>query len=237
VTVALGGSASTDGGTGALRGLGARFLDYRRRALPPGGLGLLDLHEIVLDRLLPPPIGGVVLLADVTAPLFGPTGAAATFGPQKGASPADVDLLDAALRRLAAVLGGNPDEPGAGAAGGTAFGLATCWGATISAGAVTVASLLGLPDALAGAEVVITGEGRFDATSITGKVVGHVLATAVGRRYVVAGSVTDDAPHERADGVVSLSRLAGSSAAALADPVRWLTVAGRQLAANIDAAE
>jgi glycerate kinase len=235
IAVALGGSASTDGGTGALRGLGARFLDGHGRPLPLGGGGLLELRRVVLDDLLPPPAGGVVLLTDVTAPLLGPTGAAAVFGPQKGASPSDVDLLDGALRRLAEVVGGHPDAAGSGAAGGTAFGLATCWEAAITPGAATVAKLVGLPDELTHADVVITGEGRFDATSLTGKVVGHVLdaASVRSRRYVVAGAVADNAPRDRADGVVSLTALAGSSAAALADPARWLTVAGEQLAAAV----
>ena len=233
IAVALGGSASTDGGTGALRGLGARFLDHDGQQLPLGGANLLDLARVVLNELVDPPPGGVVVLTDVTAPLVGPAGAAAVFGPQKGASPADVELLDRALRQLASVLGGQPEAPGCGAAGGTAYGLAACWGATIAPGAATVARLVGLPAELAAADVVVTGEGRFDATSNTGKVAGHVLAAAAhSRRYVVAGAVADTAPVDLADGVVSLTELAGSTAAALADPARWLTAAGARLAAK-----
>ena len=124
VTIALGGSASTDGGTGALAALGARFLDADGRPLPAGGGALRDLAAVDLTGLRPPPPGGVSCLSDVRAPLLGPAGAAAVFGPQKGASPAQVALLDEGLARLAGLLGGDPDAPGAGAAGGTGYGLA-----------------------------------------------------------------------------------------------------------------
>ncbi len=87
VTIALGGSASTDGGTGALAALGARFLDAAGAPLPPGGGALRDLAAVDLAGLRPPPEGGVSCLSDVRAPLLGPAGAAAVFGPQKGAGP------------------------------------------------------------------------------------------------------------------------------------------------------
>src|SRR6185369_5504660 len=115
------------------------------------------------------------------APLCGPRGAAAVFGPQKGASPDDVPALDDGLRRLAGLLGGDPDAPGSGAAGGTGYGLAAAWGARLVPGAATVAEHAGLPAALADADLVITGEGRYDATSLTGKVVGGVLNLAAAR--------------------------------------------------------
>ncbi len=123
--IGLGGSASTDGGTGALRALGARLLDAHGADLPLGGGHLHRLHRIEFDDLIPPPPGGCQLMVDVTAPLFGESGAARTFGPQKGASPAQVKLLEAGLTRLAEVLDGSPQAPGAGAAGGTGYGLVT----------------------------------------------------------------------------------------------------------------
>ncbi len=178
LTVALGGSASTDGGTGALAALGARFLDADGRPLPAGGGALPRLAAVDLTRLRPPPPGGVSCLSDVRAPLLGPAGAAAVFGPQKGARPDQVTLLDSGLARLAGLLGGDPGAPGAGAAGGCGYGLAAAWGALIAPGAPQLARLVGLDQALAGAGLVVTGEGRYDQTSGTGKVAGAVFAAA-----------------------------------------------------------
>ena len=178
LTIALGGSASTDGGTGALAALGLRLRSAAGGDLPDGGGALRDLVAVDRDALRPAPQVGALLLTDVTAPLLGPRGAAAVFGPQKGASPAQVRMLDDGLARLATLLGGDPAAPGAGAAGGAAFGFAAVWGAGIVSGADHVAELTGLPAALAAADVVLTGEGRFDAQSLSGKVVGRILDTA-----------------------------------------------------------
>jgi len=232
LVIGLGGSASTDGGTGALRALGLRLRDAQGRDLPLGGAALADLAHVDTTELLPAPPGGTQLLVDVTAPLTGPAGAAATFGPQKGAGPADVTLLDAALRRFAGLAGGDPGEPGAGAAGGTAYGLAALWGARIVPGATRIAELVGLADALAGADVVLTGEGRFDETSLTGKVVGSLLeraASAAVRVGVAAGQLGGPVPGS-VSAAVSLAELAGSVDAALDAPVSWLTEAGAVLA-------
>ncbi|MFG3688485.1 glycerate kinase [Micromonospora sp. NPDC047740] len=237
LVIGLGGSASTDGGTGALRALGLRLRDAQGRDLPLGGAALADLDHVDTTELLPAPPGGVQLLVDVTAPLTGPAGAAAVYGPQKGAEPADVTLLDAALRRLAEQAGGHPDEPGAGAAGGTAYGLAALWGARIVPGATMIGELVGLTDALAGADVVLTGEGRFDETSLTGKVVGSLLAAAASAAVpvgVAAGQVGGPVPGS-VSAAVSLVELAGSVDAALGDPARWLVQAGGVLADRLGA--
>ncbi len=130
------------------------------------------LATVDLSGLREPPAGGVTCLTDVTAPLLGPLGAAAVFGPQKGADGAQIARLEAGLARLAEVLGGEPGAPGAGAAGGTGYGLATAWGAVLTPGAAELGRLAGLDRALAGADLVITGEGRFDETSLTGKTCG-----------------------------------------------------------------
>jgi glycerate kinase len=232
VMLTLGGSATTDGGTGALAALGARFLDADGADLPPGGGALARLDRVDLSGLTPPPPGGVQCLVDVTATLLGPLGAAGQFGPQKGASPAQVVELDAALGRLADLLGGDREAPGAGAAGGTAYGFAVCWGAEFVSGAQAVAVAAGLDDALSGAALVITGEGQFDAQSLRGKVVGDLVDRAARSRVlvtVVAGRVdaSEELPVRRA---MSLTDLAGSAAAAMADPARWLAEAGRILA-------
>jgi glycerate kinase len=133
-------------------------------------------------------------LTDVTAPLLGARGAAAVFGPQKGADGAQIARLEAGLARLAEMLGGDPEAAGAGAAGGTGYGLAAAWGAELVPGAVEVARVAGLDRALAGADLVITGEGRFDETSLTGKTCGTVIAAAAAAGVpvaVVAGQVSD----------------------------------------------
>ncbi len=227
LVIALGGSASTDGGSGALRALGLDLLDAEGRPLPDGGGALARLARVDVARMRHAPSGGVRVLSDVTAPLLGPAGAAAVFGPQKGASGDQVAELDAALARWASLLGGMPTEQGAGAAGGTAYGFAAAWGAAIEAGAAAIAELTGFAAAAASADVIITGEGRFDATSLGGKVVGHVLslgAKPTTRRAVIAGSI-DGAPPPGVPGF-SLVDLAGSLDAALDDPSRWLYAAG-----------
>ncbi len=230
LTVTLGGSASTDGGTGALTALGARFLDRDHRPLPPGGGALARLWSVDLAGLRPPPAGGVTCLTDVTAPLLGPGGSAAVFAPQKGAGHDQVRLLEAGLARLAGALGGNPAAPGAGAAGGTGSGLAAAWGANLTGGAARLAALAGLERALAGAALVITGEGCYDQTSQAGKVVGTVIGMARARAVPVAlaaGRITARPP---AHAVVSLTELAGSATAAQREPARWLEGAGQRLA-------
>lgn len=232
VTVGLGGSATTDGGAGALRGLGARLLDHAGDEIGPGGGALVRLHRIDVADLVPPPPGGVRLLTDTRAVLTGPAGAATVFGPQKGASPREVALLDRALARfadvLATVLPVEADRTGSGAAGGTAFGLAA-WGGRIVPGADTVGDLTGLHGLLPQADVVVTGEGRYDATSTTGKLVGALLrrcAPYPAVPVVVAGQIATPPPAA----AIALTDLAGSVDAALADPVRWLRRAGALVA-------
>ncbi|MEU6879075.1 glycerate kinase [Streptomyces sp. NPDC046712] len=157
----LGGSASTDGGTGLLHVLGLRLFDVAGAPLPDGGGALARAHRIECGGLRPAPPGGVQLLTDVTNPLLGPDGAAAVYGPQKGAGPEETARLEAGLTRLSELLGGAPERAGAGAAGGTAYGLAATWGAAITPGAAAVADLLRLDEAIASADLVVTGEGRF----------------------------------------------------------------------------
>lgn len=233
--LAIGGSASTDGGTGALSALGARFLDADGRDVPPGNRGLAALASVDLSGLVPLPHGGARILGDVTSPLLGPEGAAAVFGPQKGAAPSDVPVLEAGLRRLADVLGAggaavDPVEPGAGAAGGTGFGL-LLWGARMAPGAAAVGDAMGLPATIAGADAVITGEGRFDSQSAAGKVPAYVAARAREAgipALLVAGAIA--APTDGFADAVALTELAGGAADAMGDPHRWARAAGAELA-------
>jgi glycerate kinase len=236
LVIGLGGSASTDGGAGALAALGLAAQGGELRA---GGLGSI----VTLDRsrLLAPP-EDVVLLSDVTNPLLGQNGAAAVYGPQKGARPDQVESLDAALARFSGLLGGDPAQPGAGAAGGTAYGFSTAWGATIEPGAAYLSTLTGLPDAVARADLLLTGEGRFDATSAEGKLVGQLIRLA-GEHGVAAGVIAGQlaVPPVDADGeplwAASLAELAGTTEAAMADPARWLRVAGAEAARAVPLAE
>lgn len=226
----LGGSASTDGGAGLLTALGARFLDAGGRTVPLGNAGLAALARVDLGGLRPLPPGGAVVLGDVDAPLLGPRGSAAVFGPQKGASPADVPGLEAGLFRLAALAGGEPDEPGAGAAGGAGFGL-RLWGADLSAGAAAIGDALRLPQLVNTSDVVLTGEGRYDEQSAAGKVPSYVLALAQRSRtpaLLVAGSIATTAEDFAAS--ISLVDLAGSTTTALREPARWLHRAAAHLA-------
>ena len=230
LVIGLGGSASTDGGAGALAALGLRLTDDSGSVLPDGGGALARLAHADRSALVAAPAGGVTLLSDVTAPLLGPTGAAAVFGPQKGATEHDVATLDAALARFALVLGGDPELPGAGAAGGTGFGLSAVWGATLESGADYLAVLSGLGAAVDGADVLILGEGRFDTQSLGGKVVGQLLQRAEERAVrpgVIAGQVTTTAVvNGEPVWTVSLVELAGSVEAAIAEPAPWLREAG-----------
>jgi glycerate 2-kinase len=231
VLLALGGSACTDGGSGVLAALGARFLDDAGRDLPRGGGALTRLARVDLSGLRPPPALGAACLTDVRAPLLGPTGAAAVFGPQKGAGPAEIGLLEAGLGRLARLLGGDPEAPGAGAAGGAGYGLAAGWGAALLPGAAEIAEIAGLPAALERADLVITGEGQYDATSLSGKVAGTVLALA-SEAGVPAALVAGVLAVPPAVPSAELASLAGGPEQAMAGAARWLAAAGMELAAG-----
>jgi glycerate kinase len=199
--IGLGGSATNDGGAGMAQALGARLTDDEGRDLPPGGAALARLARIDVSGLESRLRGCQVLGAtDVTNPLCGPQGASAVYGPQKGASPADVEELDAALARYATVierdLGKRVAEvPGAGAAGGIGAGLIAFLDAHLRSGAELVAEVVGLEKRIAGADLVVTGEGRLDAQTAYGKTVATVarLARGQGRRVVALAGRVDDA--------------------------------------------
>jgi glycerate kinase len=234
LVLAVGGSATTDGGSGLLQALGLRLLDVTGGDVPDGGAGLTRLHRVDASGLVAPPPDGVEVLVDVVNPLLGPRGAATVFAPQKGADVDAVATLERGLSRWAELSGGDPQTPGAGAAGGTAYGVATWWGARLVPGADHVAELVGLDAAVADADVVITGEGRFDATSLGGKVVGAVLRRATGTAtvHVVCGQAERGPRFDAAVAahVVTLADLAGSAEASMSDARHWLAEAGAQLA-------
>lgn len=233
VLVGLGGSATVDAGLGALTALGLRPRVDDGSGLKIGGG---DIHRLAaIDRTWVPDLSGVTfeLLADVTTPL---SEAAEVFGPQKGASPTDVVHLADALDHVADVMerdltGGRRlrDLPGTGAAGGLGFGLAAALDATFTDGAARVAELVGFDAAVAPADVIITGEGRLDATSLQGKVVGHVLERASERDtpvVAVAGQVAAGADALLADAEPAAPKGPGE------DPRAEVEAAARRLAAR-----
>lgn len=238
--IALGGSATTDGGAGLLRALGARLLDGHGAPLRPGGAALRRLAAIDLSAVSRGPL---VALADVTSPLLGGAGTVARFAGQKGAGGAARSELDAALARWAEVLDPQrrwQDIAGGGAAGGAGFGLAAALGATLLPGAATVADLCGLDVALARADRVWTGEGRLDGTSAAGKVVSEVLRRATVPVDLVGGDLGPGAEALHAPGLHRIVTLVDPPGAP--PPRAWQSLAlplhrGRALRAPVPALE
>jgi glycerate kinase len=220
IVLCIGGSATTDGGTGLLRALGVRFLDHRGRDVASGGGGLGDIASVDLAGLDPRARNIRWKVAcDVDNPLVGDQGAAAVFGPQKGASAADVAVLDAGLAHLARVLeqAAGVDVAaiaGAGAAGGLPACLLAVFDAELVAGMDLVADVVHLEEVLAEADLVITGEGRFDSQSLRGKVVHGVLRRTPAHVpvVVVAGSVQLSVAETRAAGIAGAFSIASGPA-------------------------
>jgi glycerate kinase len=216
LVLTVGGTASTDGGAGMLSALGAGVLDAFGA---PVGLGGGTLSRVASTELTPvrERLTGVsvAVATDVTNPLLGPDGAAAVFGPQKGAGPAEVTLLDEALGRWAHALqvGGAPDVtrvPGAGAGGGVAAGAIAGLGASVESGFDLIAGLTGVDQALDGADLVITGEGSLDEQSLNGKAPAGIAARARPRGVplmVLAGRIQLDEAGLASLGVVASSAL------------------------------
>ncbi|MDQ3448946.1 MAG: glycerate kinase, partial [Chloroflexota bacterium] len=205
VVLGLGGSATTDGGSGLLRALGVRFLDASGEELPMGGGSLDRLARVDLSGVAPV-LGEVALViaSDVTNPLLGELGAAATYGPQKGADPAQVAQLDANLSHFADVMEAAVgrslrDVPGSGAAGGTTAGLLAIAdrfaSLEVRPGVDVVMELTGFDEALVNAELVLTGEGRVDRQTAFGKTaLGVARRAADGGRPCICfgGGVTEE---------------------------------------------
>ncbi len=191
--VGIGGSATNDGGAGMLQALGMALLDRNGRPIPPGGQGLLSLDRID-PAGLDPRLGEaeITVASDVTNPLCGPEGAAAVYGPQKGATPEMVSLLDEALAHFAKVvrrdLGRDVAQvPGAGAAGGLGAGLLLLPNVRIRPGAEVVFEAVGIDARLAAADLVFTGEGAVDRSTVFGKTPARLAerVRAHGRPLVV----------------------------------------------------
>ncbi|MBM9438526.1 glycerate kinase [Actinacidiphila bryophytorum] len=184
IVLGVGGSATNDGGAGMLAALGARLLDAAGQPVGPGGGPLSGLATADLGCLDPRLAAtDVVLASDVDNPLLGPKGAAAVYGPQKGATADEVAVLDAALAHYAEVLGATAqaEAPGAGAAGGIGFGALVGLGAGFRPGIEVLLDVLGFEGALDGATLVITGEGSLDEQTLHGKAPVGVAAAARAR--------------------------------------------------------
>ena len=247
IMLGIGGSASTDGGAGMVQALGVRLTGPDGTELPRGGAALAGLAAVDpsgLDPRLGPGRCEVLVASDVDNPLLGPAGAAAVFGPQKGATPEDVVTLDHALARWAelteAVTGCRVAEaPGAGAAGGTGFGALAYFGARLVPGVELVLDLIGFDAALDGADLVITGEGSMDEQSLGGKAPVGVARAAAQRGVpvvAVAGRMLLTR-HQIADAgfaaAYSLSDLEPNPEASMAKAAELLTEVGRAIATAI----
>lgn len=230
IIVAVGGSASTDGGVGALIALGAQFLNKHGQPIRLGAVGLAEIATIDFSKMVSPPKEGVVCLVDVKNLLLGPSGAAKVFSPQKGADPVQVLELESGLAHLMKVSG-TCDFEGAGAAGGTTFGLSLGWSTACSSGAESIASLIGLPEAIRAADLVITGEGRLDSQSFNGKVVGEIVRLAADPHTKIVYCVGSSESTEL-NNVIALVDLAPSVKDAMEDPQKWLSAAAAKLAAQ-----
>ncbi|WP_428376504.1 glycerate kinase [Lichenicoccus sp.] len=200
IVLGIGGSASNDGGAGLLRALGLVLADAEGAPLPQGGAALAALDRLDASGL-DPRLRGVQfdIAADVDNPLLGPNGASAVFGPQKGATPQEVERLDAALRRYAefctrATGMDHRAYPGVGAAGGVGYAMKMFTRAVFRPGIEIVAEHAGLPEAVQGADWVFTGEGRLDRQTLGGKTIFGVtrIARAAGVPVIAfAGSLGD----------------------------------------------
>ncbi|MGD0091038.1 MAG: glycerate kinase [Planctomycetota bacterium] len=234
ILLGLGGSATNDGGAGMAEALGARFLDAVGKPLPPGGAALLKLAHIDVSQLdtrlknVP-----VTVACDVRNPLTGPEGASHVFGAQKGGTPDDLKLLDAALAHYAEVIERDLGKdvaniPGAGAAGGLGAGCLAFLNATLKPGIELVLDALDFDALLADTALVITGEGRLDRQTLMGKAPAGVAARAKRRGVpcvAIGGQIEPGAESELLAvfaRIESLSQFAGSSGAAMREPGRWL---------------
>ncbi|MCA9295282.1 MAG: glycerate kinase [Phycisphaerales bacterium] len=185
----LGGSATCDGAAGLAQAMGVRFLNADGAPItsPLTGGTLSSIARIERCANVPP----ITVICDVTNPLLGSRGSAATYGPQKGATPSQVMELDAQLAHLAAITGGDVHAPGAGAAGGAGFGVVTLLGAVLARGIDVALDAVGFDDRLRRADIVLTGEGRLDAQSQAGKAVMGVAERA-GRAGVRTIAIVGD---------------------------------------------
>jgi len=249
IILGMGGSASSDGGAGMARALGVRFLDAKGRELSRGAEHLKNLARIDVEQFLKAARAvKVIAVSDVDNPLLGPRGSARVFGPQKGATPAMVGILEEALARYAAVIKRDmgvdvSKAPGSGAAGGLGAGLMAFLGAEVAPGARWFLRRCRAEKALARADALMTGEGRLDKTSFYGKAPVEIARLAAARKIpgaFVCGGIDADARRRlRSLGVkaaVSFSEAGASAKNTLSRAKVWATKAARIAARGLAAA-
>lgn len=242
VILGLGGSASSDAGLGMIRALGACAVDAHGDLVDPGGAGAGETRRIDLAGVDARLMTTQILLAcDVTNPLSGPSGAAVVYGPQKGVPPERIEDLDRGLRSFAALLeaelgvesGLFTTAAGAGAAGGIGFAALAVLGGTMRPGIELVLDLVGFDEALRGVDLVVTGEGRLDEQTLSGKAPAGVLARADQvPTIVVCGTSALSTQRAREAGfreVLQLVDIEPDTARCIADPEPVLEALGRQI--------
>lgn len=208
IILAIGGTATTDAGAGALQALGVKLLDATDAEIAPGGAALINCVSIDTSAL-DPRLANVsfTLASDVTNPLLGPNGAAHVFSPQKGASPEQVEVLESSLSHFASLVGGPyATEPGAGAAGGFGFMAYAFLKAAARSGIDLILDLVSFDSKIAGADAIITGEGRFDSQSVQGKAPWGILQRAA-KLSIPTYLVCGDADTHHASGYAGIHTL------------------------------
>lgn len=236
IILSIGGSACTDGGAGALQALGARILTTSGAELSHGGGPLIDAMKIDTSQL-DSRIYNVefILASDVTNPLLGPTGAAHIYSPQKGANSDQVELLEKSLTHFAQLTGSNHvATPGAGAAGGLGFMALTYLHANARSGIETILDAISFDEKIAEVDLLITGEGRFDAQSLSGKAPMGILAHAQQKKIptlLVAGQVDANVAKEVGfSAAYSLTSFESDIATCISNPAPLLRQIGQEIA-------
>ncbi|HKJ11418.1 MAG TPA: glycerate kinase [Ornithinimicrobium sp.] len=249
IVLGIGGSATTDGGAGMVRALGAVFTDAHEQPLTDGGQALAGLHHLDVSAVRERMDGVCLVVAcDVDNPLTGPHGAAAVYGPQKGADDLQVAELDAALGHyadlVAAQVGRDEREaPGAGAAGGVGFAGLALLGAQLRPGVDVVFDLIGFEEALEGADLVVIGEGSLDEQTLNGKAPAGVAAAAALRGVpvvAVCGRSTLSAGDLRRAGITAtyaLSDLEPDVERSMRDATALLEHLGEQVSEDLFASD
>jgi glycerate kinase len=208
IILAIGGTATTDAGAGALQALGAKLLDASGHEIAVGGAALINCERVDTSHL-DPRLAGIsfTLASDVTNPLLGENGAARVFSPQKGATPDQVEVLEKSLTHFASLVGGNSATmPGAGAAGGFGFMAFAFLKAEAASGIDLILNLVEFDSKIHGADFIITGEGRFDSQSVQGKAPWGILQRA-SKLSIPTYLVCGDADSTQASGYIGIHTL------------------------------
>jgi glycerate kinase len=239
IMICLGGIATNDAGCGMAGALGFRFLDGHGRDIEPAPASLLRLKTIKApptDKQIK-----VIALTDVRNPLLGPEGASSVYGPQKGAAPCDIEILENALRHIVDIarrdiMAPDPMLAGAGAAGGLGYGVMAFLGGRLLEGSERIGELTGLPAAVRASDLIVTGEGRFDAQTAAGKAPAHLarMAREQGKPVIaIVGSMADEADNGIFDAAFPLVREPYDLATALRDAAHLLEKTAAEAARSV----